>query len=68
MSRGPLYRVEHLAGTRWAKGISGCSLGAASRVAVLVALARKAPVRIVSTKGRIVARITRAERGRYRVA
>jgi len=68
MSKGPLYRVEHLAGTRWARGISGCTLGAAQRIAVCVALARKGPTRIVSTKGKVVAQIQPTGRGKYKVA
>jgi hypothetical protein len=62
------YRVEHLSRKRWVRGISGCSLGAAGRIAVSVALARKAPARIVNTHGRVMVTITRAERGRYKVA
>jgi len=61
------YRVEHLYRRHWVRGVAGCTLGAAQRIAVCVALARKAPVRIVSAKGKVMARIT-VERGRYRAA
>jgi len=62
------YRVEHLSGKTWVRGIAGCTLGAAQRIAVCVALARRAPVRIVNAKGKVVAQIQTIGRSKYRVA